>query len=250
MAIYLGTNKVSNAGTNGGYMINGRFLTTKTYTFNLGQTNYSSITPTTTAQALTLPATVYSTSPSTSITCLRVGENYDGTIIDRNDHDYVIFCYLTIDYNYGSNNVASTIHGIRFAYAKEYPEGKYRNSVNASTGILTNTYTKGSNIVGGTTTVLLYRKANNTYAIKDGSNGIYGACSASMSSEGTPLKDYISLTCNGFNVKANTSYCPVEALKAINPAGTIVTVQWDIYEGDRSSYTNVYDKAYELVANK
>ena len=249
MAIYLGTNKISNAGTNGGYMLNGRLLTTKTYTFNLGQTNYSSLTPTTTAQNLTLPATTYTTSPSTTITCFRVGEDYDGTVINKDDHDYIIFSYLTIDYNYGSNNVTSTIHGIRSVYATESPEGKYRDSVNPSTGILTNTYTQSINIVGGSKTILLYRKADNTYAINSSPNGIYGTCSV-LASWFLSSEDYFDLICSGFKVKANASYCPVEALNAINPAGTIVTVQWDIYEGDRSSYTNVCDKAYELAANK
>ena len=224
MAIYLGTDKISNAGTNGGYMINGRLLTTKTYTFNLGQTNYSSLTPTTSAQALTLPATTYTANPSASVTCLRVGENYDGTIIDRNNHDYVIFCYLTIDYDYGSNNVASTIHGIRSGYARDFQAGKYRNSVNSSTGILTNTYNKSYSYISSTT-VLLYQKANDTYAINGGANGIYGTCSVSTASDGTPAKEYFNLICGSFNVKANASYCPVEALSAINPAGTIITAQ-------------------------
>ncbi len=249
MAIYLGTDKVSNAGTNGGFMLNGHLLTTKTYTFNLGQTNYSSLTPTTTAQTLTLPATTYTTSPSSNITCLRVGENYDRTVIDRDNHDYVVFCYLTIDYNYGSNNVASTIHGIRSVYARDIQEGKYRNTINSSTGILTNAYTKSNSYIS-TTTILLFQKADNTYSRDGGSNGIYGTCTASFSSGGTPSKDYINLSCSSFSVKANDSYCPVAALDAINPTGTIVTARWDIYEGDRSSYSNIFDIAYELAANK
>ena len=224
MAIYLGTNKISNARkTNGGYMINGRLLTTKTYTFNLGQTNYSSLTPTTTAQALTLPATTYTTSPSTSITCLRVGENYDGTIIDRNNHDYTIFCYLIIDYNYGSNNVASTIHGIRSAYARDFQAGKYRSMADSSTGILISSYSKSSGSMNGVN-CLLCQDANNTYGMV-GSFGIYGTCYASAAVGGTPVKDYFNLTCSAFKVRASTAYCPVEALNAINPAGTIVTVQ-------------------------
>ena len=40
MAIYLGTNKLTLAGTDGGYMINGRLIKTFTYSFNLGQTNF------------------------------------------------------------------------------------------------------------------------------------------------------------------------------------------------------------------
>ena len=67
MAIYLGTDKVRLSGTNGGYGLNGRLLLTKTYSINLGQTNYSSLTPSTTSQNLTLPATTYSTSGGTYV---------------------------------------------------------------------------------------------------------------------------------------------------------------------------------------
>lgn len=133
MAIYLGENKISPAGTNGGFMLNGRLLTTKTYSFNLGQTNFSSITPTTSTQTLTLPATDYS-SASTNITCIRVGKTYDGTIIDRTAHDYHIFRHYVINYNYGSNNVSGTIHPIRGAGGYDYTYGHYCNGLNTLTG--------------------------------------------------------------------------------------------------------------------
>jgi len=84
MAIYLGSNEVTFAGLGGGgYMPNSRELITKTFNFTLADTNYSSITSTisTTAQTLTLPATSYS-SAGTSITCFRIGADYDGTVID------------------------------------------------------------------------------------------------------------------------------------------------------------------------
>lgn len=249
MAIYLGTNKVSNAGTNGGFMLNGHLLIAKTYTFNLGQTNYSSLTPTTTAQALTLPATTITTSPSTNITCFRIGENYDGTKIDREAHDYVIFSQVKIEYNYGSNNVASTIHGIRFVYSRDNQEGKYRGTVDPSTGFLLSVYSKTASSINYKN-LLLYQKANNTYATYASAYGIYGASDASFNMGGTPSKDYINLVCNGFNVRAHDSYCPVASLQAINPTNTIITATWQIYEGDRSSYTNIHDTAYELAANQ
>ena len=90
MAIYLGTNEVSFAGPNGGFMLNGRLIATKEYEFKLSDTNYSSLTISTTAQTLTLPATTYS-SASTSIICYRLGQDYDGTVINLYNHDYVIF---------------------------------------------------------------------------------------------------------------------------------------------------------------
>ena len=244
MAIYLGTNKISPAGTNGGFMLNGHLLTTKTYSFNLGQTNFSSITPTTSTQSLTLPATDYS-SAGTSITCVRVGKTYDGTVIDRTAHDYYIFRQYVINYNYGTNNVSSTIHPIRGTGSYDYTYGRYYGSVNPSTGITTDTYT-----YGGTYTAsaypMLYQKADNTYALTT-SQGIYGgstAASYTTNSSG----DYLNLSFSTFYVKYNDSYCPLAALQAINPANTIITITWEVYEGDVGQYSKIYS-VYDLVKN-
>ena len=100
MALYLGTNKVGIIGPNDGFLINGRLLVQKDYTINLGQTNYSELTISTTSQNLTLPATTYTTTPSTTIICYRIGANYDGTIVDFNTFDYVGFVECVIEYNY------------------------------------------------------------------------------------------------------------------------------------------------------
>ena len=248
MAIYLGENEVQYTGLAGGYMVNGKLLTSKTYTFNLGQTNYGSLTPSTTAQNLTLPATTYTASPAATIVCFRLGENYDGTIINRDEHDYVVFSQVKIDFNYGTNNVNSTIHGVRFAYARDNQEGKYRAGINASTGNLTSTYTKNAGNVT-TSSILLYQKADNTYAFRAAAVGIFGAPDATFNSGGTPAKDYIDLRCTAFKVQGNATYFPVEALTALNPANTTITVTWQVYEGDKSSYSNIINTAYELAAN-
>lgn len=244
MAIYLGTNRISPAGTNGGFMLNGHLLRTKTYSFNLGQTNFSSITPTTSTQSLILPATDYS-SASTSITCLRVGKTYDGTVIDRTAHDYYIFRQYVINYNYGSNNVSGTIHPIRGTGASDYIYGHYCNGINSSTGIATDTYTY-NNTSSTNTYPMLYQKADNTYAIIT-SQGVYGgstAASYTTNSSG----DYLNLNFSSFAVKYNDSYCPLAALQAINPANTIVTITWEIYEGDVDQYSKIYS-VYDLVKN-
>ena len=244
MAIYLGTNRISPAGTNGGFMLNGHLLTTKTYSFNLGQTNFSSITPTTSTQSLTLPATDYS-SASTGITCVRVGKNYDGTVIDSTAHDYYIFRQYIMNYNYGSNNVSGTIHPIRGTGGQDYVYGHYAYQVDSSTGITTNTYTyTGVNTTS--TNPMLYQKADNTYAIAT-SQGIYGGstvASYTTNSSG----DYLNLKFSAFYVKYNDSYCPLAALQAINPANTIITITWEIYEGDVSAVSKIYS-VYDLVKN-
>lgn len=248
MAIYLGTNKVELGGTDGaGYMPGGKVLATKTYSFNLGQTNYSSITPTTTAQSLTLPATDFTAAGGTTMTCFKIGEAFDGTVINRDLHDYIVLFTTVITYNYGTNNVSSTIHGIKSSFARDYHEGKYRGSVDSSTGQLTSTYSKAGSYITNVTP-LLYQKADNTYSLTT-SQGIYHSGSTICSFGTSNGKDYLELRCGTYSVKYSDTYCPLASLTAINPANTIIQCTWYIYEGDKSMYTNIYDTAYELVAN-
>jgi hypothetical protein len=117
MAIYLGEDKISLAGTNGGFMLNGRLIATKEYEFKLSDTNYNSLTISTTAQTLTLPATSFSNA-GTSITCFRLGVSYDGTPINLYNHDYVVFLESVTTYNY-SSSVSGTIHGIKSVYTRD-----------------------------------------------------------------------------------------------------------------------------------
>ena len=246
MGVYLGTEAVSFAGVSGGYGINGHLLTTSTYTFNLGQTNYSTLTVSTTAAAITLPATTYTSTASTTVAAIRIGEDYGGTVIDRNNHDYVVFTQVKVAYGYGGNDVSSVIHPIRTAYVRDYQEGKYRNSVTASTGKLTTAYTKNGSYITSTT-VLLYQKADGNYAISAQTYGIYGTATPSFATSNN--KDYININCSGFNVRAHATYAPVDTLNLIDPSKTIITITCQVYETDRSSYTNIYDAAYELAAN-
>lgn len=243
MAIYLGENKISPAGTNGGFMLNYKLIATKTYSFNLGQTNFSSITPTTSTQSLTLPATDYS-SAGTSITCARVGKDYDGTVIDRTAHDYYIFRQHIMNYNYGSNNVSGTIHPIRGTGGYNYFYGHYRDGIDSSTGITTDRYTYSGSVAS--VMPMLYQKANNTYAITT-SQGIYGG-NTPIDYVSNTAGDYLNLNFSYFYVKYNNSYCPLAALQAINPANTIITITWEIYEGDVSEFSKVYS-VYDLVKN-
>ena len=246
MALYLGTNKVGIIGPNDGFLINGKLLVKKDYTINLGQTNYSELTISTTSQNLTLPATTYTTTPSTTITCRRIGANYDGTIVDFNTFDYVGFVECVIEYNYGTNDVSSVIHGIRSSYARDFQEGKYRQGVNSSTGQLTTTISKNSSYITGITPIL-YQKADSTYGMTT-AQGIYhnGTSNITWSTS----SNYIDLKLGTICVKANDSYCPVSSLELINPAATTVKMTWYIYEGNKSMYGNIYTRGYELAANE
>lgn len=249
MAIYLGSNEVTFAGLGGGgYMPNSRELITKTFNFTLADTNYSSITSTisTTAQTLTLPATSYS-SAGTSITCFRIGADYDGTVIDQDNHDYIGLFTCVIDYDYGINDLSGTIHGIRSAAATDYHRGKYY-TINTATGKLNTIHTLSGSYIGSYIP-LLYQKANGTYNTTT-SQGIYHASSGPTIFDFSNSANYVNLKCSNITVKAHASYCPVESLQAISPSATTIRCTWTLYEGDKNMYSNYYATAYELVANK
>jgi hypothetical protein len=249
MALYLGNNQISLAGTNGGFGLNGHLLLTKTYSINLGQTNYSSLTPSTTSQNLTLPATTYSTSGGTTITCFRIGESYDGTKIDFNGHDYVGFAECVTEYNYGANNVFGTIHPIRHCQVRDYQEGRYDSALNTSTGSLSTSGnpSQSSSYISGPS-VLLYQKADNTYTFYASGTGIYHSGTSAFS--WSTSSNYIDLKLGTIAVVANASYAPVAALTAVNPANTTVTITWYLYECDKAAYGYEYSRAYELAANE
>ena len=114
MSIYLGTDLVTLAGPDAGFLEGGRLIAKKTYSFKLSDTNFSSLTLSTTAQNLTLPATDYTTTGQTTTTVYQIGEDYDGTIINRSLYNYNVFYETKITYDYGSNNMSSTLHAIRF----------------------------------------------------------------------------------------------------------------------------------------
>ena len=84
MAVYLGLNQVGIANLiekpddQYGFLKNSQLIKTVTYDLLLSNTDFSSLTISTTSQNLTLPATTYSNA-GTSITVDRVGEAYDGT---------------------------------------------------------------------------------------------------------------------------------------------------------------------------
>lgn len=246
MAIYLGTNQVSYTGTNGGYMLNGRLITTKEYELKLSDTNFSSLTVSTTAQSLTLPATDYSSS-GTSVTCFRLGNDYDGTPIDLYNHDYIVLFEAITTYNY-SSSISGTIHGIRNVYTAAQSEGRYYNTLNSTTG---QRNTSGDPTTGSSASVtralLLYQKADNTYAIYTTAYGIYCAPTPAFTTNSNG--GYINLNLSSVSVRGNDSYFPVSAINALNTTTTKINCKWYVYEGDKSLYGQVYDRAYELTCN-
>lgn len=94
---------------------------------------------------------------------------------------------------------------------------------------------------------MLYQKADNTYAIVT-SQGIYGGSSAAAGYTTNSGEDYLNLTFSSFYVKYSDTYCPLAALQAINPTNTIITITWEVYEGDVGVYSKIYS-VYDLVKN-
>jgi hypothetical protein len=199
-------------------MLNGHLITSKTTTFNLGQTDFADKTPTTSNQTLKLPVTTYTTTASTSATFFKIGEAFDGTIIDTAAHDYVVFASWVINFNYGSNNVSNTIHGIRNAGAKDYQYGLNNYTINSTTGTGTPGSKSGSYITSPS--ILLYQKADNTYAATTNTYGVFGSTPgiASISS------NVISLQFSSLTIRYSDTYFPLAALQAIDPANTTITI--------------------------
>lgn len=245
MPIYLGENRVSLSSPDAGFLQGGYLVAKKTYSFNLSQTNFSSITPTTSAQNLTLPATDYSAA-GTTITCLRVGEN-DGIVVDRSTGDYTFYCEVKINHSYGNNDISSINHGIRYVSAQEIQYTAYRNTFDAQTGILKadRVVTTGTHVTSKT--ILLYQKANNEYVIYGGNSGIYGTASADFGT--TNGITYINLKCTTFKVQGNATYFPVDSFSYIDPSQTTIDVTWYIYKGGHNSYGNMLERCNELVSN-
>lgn len=249
MAIYLGTNKVDLAGLQPGnqlgYMGNSKLIAEKTYSFNLGQTNYSSLTVSTTSQTLTLPATTYTTSPSTSINVFRVGEDYDGIIIDRELHDYVSIGEGKIEYAYTQpdNVMNSLVHGIKTSMCRDYQYGKHYTV--SSTGELNTSKNYGGSYFSGQA-VLLYKKTDGTYSTTT-SYGIYST-STPVIAYVDATKDYLNLQLSSISVRAHATYFPVDAMNYIDPTNTILTFTWHIYEGDSNVFSRIYQTAYGNAA--
>ena len=246
MGLYLGTNEVTLAGPNDGFMTNGKLIATKNYEIKLSDTNFSSLTPSTTAQTLTLPATDYS-SAGTSVTCFKLGEDYDGTIIDPYHHDYIVYYENVVEFVY-SSSVSGTIHGIRTVYTRDFQHGRCYSSIDSSTGKLTSSLSATGSSYVGSRAVLLYQKADNTYAFYSTAYGVYAAPTPAAISTSNN-KGYINLNLSSVSVRGHDTYFPVAAITALNTTNTKIKNTWYVYEGDKSMYGRIYE-AYALAANQ
>lgn len=251
MAVYLGSNKVGinfiteKPDDQYGFLKNSQLIKTVTYDLPLSSTNFSSLTPTTSSQNLTLPTSPYTTTAGTSVTIARIGENFDGTIINRAEHDYVIMSegYWTYTFTQSEATMNTMIHGVKSGMCRDYQEGSYYGISSAgqlnTTSSTTSTYCTSQ-------CLLLYRKTNGTYA----STSTYGInttnTTGSFNSSGG--KDYIDLKIASVSIRAHDSYFPVAAMQYIDPTKTTLHFIFKIYEGDKSVISTIYSTAYNYLA--
>lgn len=245
MAIYLGNNKIAPVITKDplliGYMTNGKLIATKTHSFKLSDTNFSSITPTTSNQSLTLPATTYTTSPATSIICHKLGESYDGTIINRDTHDYLVYFECFFDYVY-TQSMTGTTHGIRTSLVLTNSSYTY-HGLNATGEISTSTST--SSYSAPSCYPLLYQKEDNSYGSLSG----YGIYINSGSYIADFYSNYINLKLSYMYVRGHATYFSIDSIQLIKPADMTLNFTWKVYEGDKNFYSNTYEYAYSKLAN-
>lgn len=250
MALYLGTNQVQLTQPNDGFMMGGHLIATKTYNFNLGQTQFSTITPSTSSQSIPLFTTTYTTTVGNSATCYRIGGTYGAPVINTQLFAYLIFYECVVNYNYGSNNVASTIHGIRSAVGRVFAIDHYY-TIASATGALSTTFSVGTGS-GFTYNNYLYQKANNTYAAyASTAYGVFPSGSGVASRGGTSgaSNEYLNLIIPGLNVRLNSTYCPAASIQALVPASTTISCQWKVYEGNQTAYRDTIARSFELIAN-
>lgn len=244
MGIYLGSNPVGTTimvekpDDQYGFLKNSKLIKTVTYDLPLSDTNFSSLTLSTTAQTLTLPATDYTTA-GTNVTVDRIGADYDGTIIDQYNPNiaYVAICegYWTYAYTATDATMDTMIHGIKTYTCRDAQPYKYHNIANDGTA---NTSWSTSLTYCTSCCQTLYKKVNGTYAATS-SVGIYCTSqSISLSS------NYIGISLSSVQVKGSDSYFPVTAMQYIDPNNTILHFIWKIYEGEKNVANLVYQTVY------
>lgn len=248
MGVYLGSNKV---GVNSvsmipseGFIQNGKLIAEKTYSFKLSDTDYDSKTISTSSQALILPATTYTANPNSTIICHKIGENYDGTVINYDNFDYIVHftAYWDFVYTQTDSIMNNLIHGKKYAYICFYYPAKWY-------GINTDG-TKKSSLSTSSSDHLynsrfLYRKVDGTY----GTNTTYGIYFNS-SSNISVYSDVINLGLSNLYTRSNESYFQLEAMNYIKSSDITMNFAWKIYQGDHLSSRKFYveDTLDNLVA--
>lgn len=218
--------------------------------WKLSETNYPSLTPSSSSQILKFPATEYTVAPHQNATFDRWGADYHGgSALDFNNYDYVIIRNTLID----------------VAYIGDESNFNYGHVMRCNMGYCTNTYSKvavDSNnqliipsssafsgialITAGVSTYLKYRDASKNIKYYVGGQGItISQSSASLLPQLTnPSVSYVNFNADTVNIKTTSTY--MNAYSDVDADNTKIITQAKLYQVKKPSSV---EYAYIRTAN-
>lgn len=204
-------------------------------TIYLNETNYSSLTPSTSQQTLQLPATAYTANPSTSIILDRYGPEYHNGTLNWGNKDYLLVSQVIIDIKYTQNESSLTMpHALKYGGVCYYYYFKYPSTFNITTGYDNNALNSSTNSTQHQT-FSVYRKADGTLA----SGSTYGFyCYPSnillgITNASNPNTIYCYFQLSGWYMRGHTTYHDVTAYNYVNATTTSISINCKLYEVDR-----------------
>lgn len=229
-----------------------QLLYTATYTLPLSSTNYSSLTPSTSSQTLTQPATSYTTSASTSPTYDRWGSAYhSGSALDFSQYNYLVVSeqYVNIAYT-TTESTMSLAHAVGFGSVYIYSIGQYPRA--SSGNIIYPTPT-----TYGTTTAascggyysLEFRNASNTKQIAQTTYGMSASPQTpSFATTSSLTSSYINFRAPTWSIRTSTAYMNQNAWQYIDAANTTLYVKQRLYRVKKSGlYENITTRAVKMA---
>lgn len=231
-------------------------LFTKEVEWALSDTNYSSLTPSTTNQYLTLPATSYS-SANQNVILDRWGNGYNGgTALNFAEYNYVVIydiftpvVYTTEESTMALGHQQVMTSSIIIPIAQK---PRYSSSI---------IYYPSDTVSGATSTTPItcsgywYRTASNVQAYYTTTNygvgGIYTTPSVSLQSSASLTPAYIYFYSGSFRVCANATYMNVSAFDYVNPDETKIHERIKLYQVDKfSSSGTQWERGTYMALNR
>ena len=227
-------------------------LYTATYTLPLSSTNYSSLTPSTSNQTLTQPATSYTTSASTSVTYDRWGSSYHGgAALNFGEYNYLVVSeyYIYIGYTTVESSMGLA-HEVGYGYVQIHSIGQYPR-VSGGNIIYPTPTTYGNTTVNASSYYysLEYRNASNVKAIAQTTYGLYlSPQTPTLASTSSLTSSYINFRSPTWSMRTSTTYMNQNAWQYVNPARTMLHVKQRLYRVKKSGlYENVAIRAVEMA---
>ena len=252
MALYLGSTPVSMVIPNTrpwwSYGTNPKFLYEANYQCTLADTDYSTLTPSTSAQSLKFPATTYTASANTNVVFDRYGSGYhNGEALDFLQYDYYVLADYLIHVAYtGTESTMGATHTVKDTYtAIIYP---YRNFT-VSNSVVTNGISTNNTITIGYTGIgrLWYRNASNAIvAYGSQAYGFYFTPSVftlSASNRTVPI-NYLNFRTPTLSMRANNTYHILASFNSVDATNTIIKIRQRLYRTDKA------DNCWETLINR